>query len=165
MGNSLVKFKDWRQSGHSALSLPQLYIQFQSKRCPHSVTQVAVRSSKQSVHVLPALTDAGTDSKSMTVGCSSLSVDTRSASGSYLSKVETGRSSSCGPSRLSYSGLFSSEMDGTLRDGRERRYDRRRWPNRTRMSTPSNEYDGGRVFGSIGVADVCGTPRSLCTRR
>jgi len=42
-------------------------MQFQSKRCPHSVTQVAVRSSKQSVHVLPALTDAGTVSRSRTV--------------------------------------------------------------------------------------------------
>src|SRR6266851_2890331 len=102
MGKSLVKFNDWRQRGHSActkhtsvtplkpryskqgrtLSLPQLYMQFQSKICPHSVTQVAVRSSRQSVHVLPALTDAGTVSRSRTVSFSFSSPEARSVSGS-----------------------------------------------------------------------------------
>lgn len=62
------------------LSLPQLYMQFQSKRCPHSVTQLEVRSSKQSVHVLPALTDAGTVSRSRTVSFSFSPDEARSAS-------------------------------------------------------------------------------------
>jgi hypothetical protein len=29
-----------------------------------------------------------------------------------------------------------------------------------RMRTPSNEYDGGRVFGSIGVAEIYGVTNS-----
>lgn len=75
-------------------SLPQPMMQVQQKRCPHSVAQLSVLSSRQSVQFLPALNASGIDDMSNAVPrSSSVGVDA-SASGSVgAMRVDTARSS------------------------------------------------------------------------
>lgn len=111
--------------------------------CPHSVAQLSVRSSRQSVHVLPARRRGGIDATSKTVFLSSSAGFTSDSEAETPSKVETGRSSmniSFAESSEHFPIDLSKEACVLLRKNVMRR-----WRRRIAMSMPSNEYDGGRI--------------------
>lgn len=68
-------------------------MQPQQNICPHSVAQLSVRSSRQSVHVLPARKRGGIDVTFKIVFSSSSAGFTSDSEAEAPSKEETGRSS------------------------------------------------------------------------
>ena len=135
-------------------SLPQPTIQFQQNRCPHSVAQLEVRSSKHNVQFRPARISEGIDGMSSIVLVSSSAGTTGSPSGfSGTSSDETGVSSiyvSCASSACRFpldiceSGCARSPLRKVTR----------RYNNLIPRSTPRREYEGGREFGSSSVDDI-----------
>jgi len=98
IGSNRVRLSDCLHNGHSAFSLPQLCIQLQQNKWPHSVAQVAVLSSRQSVQFRLARISSGTTAKLMTV-CSSSSAGICGADSSGISAriVDTDKPSIVGP--------------------------------------------------------------------
>jgi len=167
MGNRRVKFRDCRHSGHSAFSLPHPTMQLQQNRCPHSVEQLSVRSSKHSVQFLAALNASGIDlTSSIVLSSSSAGIAGLPSGFSGPRKDNTGRLSRNVPrdriSRPSFSfplGLpISFIVVFWLRILVTRRY-----ISRIPSRIPSNEYEGGRVCGFSGIEDKCRILRSLFT--
>ena len=74
-------------------SLPQPTMQFQQNRCPHSVAQLPVLSSRQSVQFLDALSACGIRETSNAVHSSSSAGIAGSLSGFKFNNDDTGRSS------------------------------------------------------------------------
>jgi hypothetical protein len=154
IGNNRVKFKDCRQSGHSAFSRPQPTIQLQQNKCPHSVAQLSVRSSRHNVQFLLALIAEEIDTTSKIVRSSSSAGLAGSLSGSTgPRKEDIGRSSI-------YVSVGGGEVMGCLpfdlsKEGfaKLRTNDIRRYKRRMARSIPSREYDGARVCGSSGSDD------------
>lgn len=76
-------------------SRPQPTMQLQQNKCPHSVEQLSVRSSKHSVHLRASLTSAGIDATSRIVPSSSSAffTENESSSSTGMSRLDTGLSS------------------------------------------------------------------------
>lgn len=128
-------------------SLPHPTIQLQQNRCPHSVAQLSVLSSRQSVQFLDALRLSGIEETSSIVLSSSSAGFAGSPSGlTGPRRVDTGRSSRkvSRVSDVDLAGCFPSETVD-FEECRARRKTINRCSSRTPSKMPSNEYDGGLV--------------------
>jgi len=154
IGNKRIRFNDCLQSGHSAFSRPHPTMQLQQKRCPHSVAQLSVRSSKQRVQLRPARIFDGMEGISRMVRPSSSAGLAGSPSGlTGPRKDDTGWSSiyvSFPRVWFRASSFPLIAEPEALRMNAVNRYSRR-----TAINMPSTEYDGGRVWGSCGREDTC----------
>lgn len=141
-------------------------MQLQQKRCPHSVAQLSVLSSRHNVQFLPALSASGMDETSSIVRSSSSAGFAGSPSGSTGPRnMDTGRSSRkvsrvlllvsrCFPLTLEVSKAVFLLRNMTSR-----------WSSRTPSKMPSSEYDGGRICGSWGIDDTCKSNEHVFSHR
>jgi len=168
IGRSLWRLRDCLHKGHSAFSLPQPTIQVQQNRCPHSVEQLAVRSSRQSVQFLLALTSAGTDEKSSVVKSSSSAGIGSADSSNWVSSISDTGFPSISVSEWPFWENFVDRPDvgsdaGGFDDDPDRSNMTRRCNSRITMRMPSNEYEGGRIFGFSGTDDILRMPSKRLT--
>ena len=169
MGNNLSNDRDCRHNGHSGyvwdqlqlprrknwftFSLPQPTIHFQQKRCPHSVAQLSVLSSRHNVQFLAARNEGCIVVISSAVRSSSSAGFEGSSSGTRSSNDVTGMSSM----KASWEEValicllrpFSSRPSALL----DRQNVTRRYMSRIIISIPRSEYEGGLVWGSFGIDD------------
>lgn len=124
-------------------SLPQPTMQFQQNKCPHSVVQLSVLSSRHKVQVLDARMASGMVVTSKAVLSSSSAGLAGLSSATSSNSRDTGRSSRYNSADGEIRSFPLSESETRV----SRRKMVKRYSKRIAIKMPRREYEGGLAYG------------------